>query len=312
MCKINPRVDFAFKKLFGSEENKDLLISLINSVVSESDQVKEVELKNPYNFANYTDDKSSILDIKAKNINNGTWFDIEMQIAEDAHYDKRSLFYWSQMLDEQLSGGDLYKNLTKTICINILDFKIPEYRKNDEDYHSVYKILNTKTLKTDKLHDIFEIHYIELEKFKKDYPNLKTSLDRWLSFLNTAHEIDKNKIPEEFEEDEAVIKAIDEVDRMFNEEEREKYKQHLKYKVIRESQLDTAIEKGLKKGLEKGLKKGREEGREEGLKKGREDGIKAEKLKTAEKLLIAKLDIEFISNATGLTEKEILKIKDCK
>ena len=47
MCKINPRVDFAFKKLFGSEENKDLLISLINAIVSEEEQVVEVELKNP-------------------------------------------------------------------------------------------------------------------------------------------------------------------------------------------------------------------------------------------------------------------------
>ncbi len=51
MCKINPRVDFAFKKLFGSEENKDLLMSLINAIVSEQEQVVEVELKNPYNLA---------------------------------------------------------------------------------------------------------------------------------------------------------------------------------------------------------------------------------------------------------------------
>ena len=106
-------------------------------MVSEEDQVKEVELKNPYNFANHKNDKSSILDVKAKNINNGTWFDIEMQIAEDAHYDKRSLFYWAQMLDEQLNGGDLYKNLTKTICINILDFRVAKSRKNDEDYRHV-------------------------------------------------------------------------------------------------------------------------------------------------------------------------------
>jgi predicted transposase/invertase (TIGR01784 family) len=53
MCRINPRVDFAFKKLFGSEENKDLLISLINAVVSEKDQVADVMLRNPYSLADY-------------------------------------------------------------------------------------------------------------------------------------------------------------------------------------------------------------------------------------------------------------------
>ncbi len=294
MCKINPRVDFAFKKLFGSEENKDLLISLINSIVSEKDQVEEIELKNPYNFANHKIDKSSILDVKAKNINDGTWFDIEMQIAWDTNYDKRSLFYWAQMLDEQLEKGELYDKLTKTICINILDFRIPESRKNDDDYHSIYKILNENTLVPDDLHDIFELHYLELEKFNKDYSELKTGLDRWLSFLNTAHKIDKYKIPKQLEEDKSVIKAIDEVDKMFNEEEREEYKEHLKFKMTRKGQLDTAEAKGLK----------------EGLKKGREEGIKDEKIKTAKILLIAKQDIVFISNATGLTEKEILKIKD--
>jgi hypothetical protein len=53
VCRINPRVDFAFKKLFGSEDNKDLLISLINAIVSAREQVVEVELKNPYNLADY-------------------------------------------------------------------------------------------------------------------------------------------------------------------------------------------------------------------------------------------------------------------
>ena len=81
MCRINPRVDFAFKKLFGSEENKDLLISLINAIVTEEDTVEDVELKNPYNLADYQAGKMSILDIKAKNKQTGKWYNIEMQVA---------------------------------------------------------------------------------------------------------------------------------------------------------------------------------------------------------------------------------------
>ncbi len=124
MCKINPRIDFAFKKLFGSEENKDLLISLINSIVSEKDQVKDLTLKNPYNFEDYKDGKLSILDIKAQGTND-VWFNVEMQIGTDFSFDKRSMYYWARLLCDQInSKGDLYKELQKTICINILNFNI--------------------------------------------------------------------------------------------------------------------------------------------------------------------------------------------
>jgi predicted transposase/invertase (TIGR01784 family) len=92
MSFINPKVDIAFKKLFGSEENKDLLISLINSIVSEEDQVTEVILLNPYNLQNLRSDKLSILDIKAKN-QEGKFFNIEIQISDEADCDKRALFY---------------------------------------------------------------------------------------------------------------------------------------------------------------------------------------------------------------------------
>jgi len=72
MCRLNPKVDFAFKKLFGSEENKEILISFINSIISEENQIKSLELKNPYNISNYIKGKMTILDIKAVD-KNGTW-----------------------------------------------------------------------------------------------------------------------------------------------------------------------------------------------------------------------------------------------
>lgn len=87
MCRLNPKVDFAFKKLFGSSENKDILISFINSVLSEDEQVKDIELKNPYNIASYRKGKMTILDIKAVD-ENGTWYDIEMQLAGQGYYGK--------------------------------------------------------------------------------------------------------------------------------------------------------------------------------------------------------------------------------
>jgi len=102
MCKINPRVDFAFKKLFGSEENKDLLISLINAIVSEDQQVVEVELKNPYNLADYQAGKMSILDIKAKS-EKEHWFNN----ADERKYnfDRCAIYYWVKRVTKQLSEG---------------------------------------------------------------------------------------------------------------------------------------------------------------------------------------------------------------
>jgi predicted transposase/invertase (TIGR01784 family) len=246
MCKINPRVDFAFKKLFGSEENKDLLISLINAIVSEQEQVVEVQLKNPYNLADYRAGKMSILDIKAKS-GAGRCFNVEMQISEDYNFDKRAIYYWAKLVTEQLSEGMMFKELQKTISINILDFNfIPDTC----EVHNCYKIINTATGKDDKLHDIFELHYIELKKFTKSYQQVSSALDRWSTFLTKAHDLDKNNMPKELVSDQAIVKAIAAVDRMFDEEERLVYETRMQSLADVESKIASAEEKGMEKGRE--------------------------------------------------------------
>ncbi len=250
MCKINPRVDFAFKKLFGSEENKDLLISLINAIVSEQEQVVEVNLKNPYNLADYRAGKMSILDIKARSENN-RWFNVEMQISEDYNFDKRAIYYWAKLVTEQLSEGMMFKELKKTISINIMDFNfIPETK----DVHNCYKIINTATGKDDKLHDIFELHYVELRKFKKQYHQIESALDRWSSFLTKADQLDKEDVPKELASDKDIVKAIEAVDRLFNEEERLVYEVRMQSLADVESKIASAEEKGIEKGINKASK----------------------------------------------------------
>lgn len=293
MCKINPRVDFAFKKLFGSEENKDLLISLINAIVSEQEQVVEVELKNPYNLADYRAGKMSILDIKAKS-EGGRWFNVEMQISEDYNFDKRAIYYWAKLVTEQLSEGMMFKELKKTISINILDFNfIPKIT----DVHNCYKIINTATGEDDKLHDIFELHYIELKKFKKNYQQIDSALDRWSSFLTKASQLDKEHIPPELAIDKAIVKAIDAVDRMFNEEERVVYEVRMQSLADVESKIASAEEKGLKKGMQEGIEKGRQEGIEK--------GINDASLAIAVNLREKGIDFAIIAEVTGLTENDI-------
>jgi predicted transposase/invertase (TIGR01784 family) len=270
MCRINPRVDFAFKKLFGSEENKDLLISLINAIVSESDRVTDIELKNPYNLAEYKAGKMSILDIKALDRNRKHWYNIEMQISEDLNFDKRAIYYWAKLVTEQLSEGRMFRELKKTVSINILDFN---FVPDTPIYHNLYKIINTATGRDDRLHDIFELHYIELRKFRKEYQELVYPLDRWITFLTRAHELKHGGIPDALAEDRAILKAIEAVDRMFDEEERQIYETRMQSLADVESKIASAEEKGLAQGMEKGIAKGIEQGIEKGIKKGIKKGM---------------------------------------
>jgi len=302
MCKINPRVDFAFKKLFGSEENSDLLISLINAIVSEQDQVEEVTLKNPYNLADYRAGKISILDIKAKSELTGRWFNIEMQISEDYNFDKRAIYYWAKLVTEQLSEGMMFKELKKTISINIMDFN---FIPNLTEVHNCYKIINTATGKDDKLHDIFELHYIELKKFKKNYQQLDSALDRWSSFLTKASQIDKECIPVELASDKAIVKAIEAVDRMFNEEERVVYEVRMQSLADVESKIASAEEKGIEKGRQEGRQEGRKEGIEKGRQEGIEKGINDASLAIAFNLLEKGIDLATIADVTGIAESDL-------
>ncbi|MDP4144932.1 MAG: Rpn family recombination-promoting nuclease/putative transposase [Bacillota bacterium] len=278
MCRINPKVDLAFKKLFGSEENKDLLMAFINSILSEEEQIKDIIIKNPYNIASYMSGKISILDIKAVD-EKGRWYDIEIQVAPQAFYDKRALYYWAKVYSDQLAEKGRYGALNKTIGINVLDFNYLE----GQDYHNKYKLYNSKTSR--EFTDLLELHFIELRKFDKDVSEIRTSLDRWTAFLNNAYEYSKNRMPKEMAEDIHIKKAIEVLDIMYlDEDEKELYEQNLKDLIDKQEQLETAREEGIEKG---------------------------ERNKAIEiaKNLIDVLDVDTIALKTGLSREDILKLK---
>jgi len=284
MCRINPRVDFAFKKLFGSEENKDLLISLINSMVRERDQVADLELKNPYSLAAYREGKLSILDIRARDAR-GRWFNVEMQISEDRNFDKRAIYYLCKPVTEQLDDKNMYKELKKTISINILNF---DFTPDKDEYHSIYRIMNTRTGVDDNLHDMFELHYLELLKFKKDYAEIGTALDRWAAFLSRAYDLDRDNLPLELREDAHILKAIAAVDRMFDEEERQIYEIRMQTYADVESRIGSAFDHG----KEVGWAEGRDETRRE-----------------LARNLLNILDDETIASKTGLPVDEVVSLR---
>ena len=296
MEKISPRVDVAFKKIFGVEENKDLLISLINSIVGKEDQVLDITLLNPYNPQNFRQDKLSILDIKAKGID-GKRFNIEIQISDEADYDKRALYYWAKLYTEQLKVAQDYSTLAKAIGIHILNFtSIPEA----ENYHNVFHI--TEKENGFAYFKDLELHTIELNKFTGDsseelqdiVAKTRNTLDMWVAFLTRHDLLRADKLPKELDNDKLkkALKVLDVLN--FSEEERELYEDHLKWLRIEANTLKKTAEKA----------------KEEGIAEGIEKGIEKRNIEVAINMIKQKLDNKLISSVTGLTLEEILKLKN--
>jgi predicted transposase/invertase (TIGR01784 family) len=238
MCKLNPKIDLVFKKIFGTEHNKNVLKSLINSILPQDEQVVELTIKNPYNETDFVGDKLSVVDIKATD-ENGKWYDIEIQIKEQKYYGKRAIFYHSEIYGNQLSEGDTYDKLRKTIIISILDF---DYFLKDKRYfrRCCYKDFETGELYPEL--DYADLYFIELRKFDNDLKNIKTTLDRWITFLNKATEYEKDTLPSELNEPE-ILQAFDTIETMnLNTKEREYYEAEKKVMRDRASHLLTAVE----------------------------------------------------------------------
>jgi len=298
MDKITPRVDIAFKKIFGVEENKDLLISLINSIVSEEDQVSEITLLNPYNAKNFKKDKLSILDIKALGIN-GKRFNIEIQISDEADYHKRALYYWARLYTEQLKESDDFGTLSKAIGIHILNFtSIPESDRYHNVFHIVGKDNGVKYFKD------LELHTIELKKFIDNVSNklsdllekLKTSLDIWVAFLTKYNLFDKDNLPKNLQNT-GLKKALTVLEVMnFTEDEKEGYESHLKWLRIQTNTIKKYQQDAKAEGLAEGLAEGKARGKAE------------EKKEIAKKLLKQDIAIEVVMAGTGLTKQEIEEI----
>ncbi len=281
MNRLNPRVDFVFKLIFGSEGNKDLLISLINSIVSEKDQVQDLTLKNPFNSKRYLSGKMIILDIRAQD-KSGKHYNIEMQITDQLHYEKRALFYGSDVYAKQLTQGKSYGDLNKTIGIHILNFNLMD----EPGYHNRYCVMNTKSKKA-AFCDL-ELHTIELEKFDKEYSQIKTTLERWVTFMTRSYDLKENTLPATLQDPllKKAVHILDEVN--LNEEERTLYEGQLKW--LRDEA--GAVEKAVLEAKEDAFAEGKLEG----------------KLEVSKALKASGMPIAKIVRITGLSVQDIQSI----
>src|SRR5574344_1791651 len=199
---LDPKMDFVFKNIFGTEKNSKILISFLNETLKPKYLITAVEIKNTDINKDYIEDKFSRLDVKATTSNEEI-INIEIQVKNEYNMIKRSLYYWSKIYEEQIVQGDNYEKLAKTVCINILDFK---YLKNDR-YHNAYRLKEIKT--NEQLTDIMEIHFIEIPKLKKveNSEEITDMLTAWVEFISNPEgevianlEMSKKEIREAKEE----------------------------------------------------------------------------------------------------------------
>lgn len=187
---INPKTDYAFKKIFGSEQSHDILISFLNAMLYEgSDTIIEIEILNPYLAPRIRGIKDTYLDVKAT-ISDGAQQNstviIEMQVLNIEGFEKRILYNAAKTYSTQLGVGEDYIDLQPVIALTITDFDMfPELDQLLSRF-----ILKEKTYLTDyPIYDI-ELVFIELPKFQKQLGELKTLADKWLYFLKTARKLE--------------------------------------------------------------------------------------------------------------------------
>jgi predicted transposase/invertase (TIGR01784 family) len=185
MTFINPKTDYAFKKIFGSSESKDILISFLNAMIYDGNPtIADLEIINPNLPPRVEGLKDTYLDVKAK-LADGTLVIIEMQVLNVESFGKRVLYNAAKTYAFQLQKGEGYRMLKPVIALTLTDF---EMFPNSEQLISrfIYKEASTNLIYTD---NNIELVFVELPKFTKEVHQLETIADKWIYFMKYARTI---------------------------------------------------------------------------------------------------------------------------
>ena len=182
---VDVKNDIAFRKIFGNEKKKVILISFLNAVLGLEglDRIKDVTLLNPFQLPRIKGEKASIIDVKAID-NKGATFIIEMQVAEPEGLEKRILYYTTKDYAAQINSGDDYPLLSPVYFIGVLNFS----HFSGTNYFTKHLIIDEETGEC-TFKDI-QFRFIELTKFKKKADQLVTIIDKWTYFIKNARKLE--------------------------------------------------------------------------------------------------------------------------
>lgn len=264
---IDPKSDFAFKKLFRQERNKDLLIGIINAVLKNQLHHPVVDVSVvPSNLEpEIRSKKESYIDVLCHD-QDGCQYIVEMQVAKELGFEKRAQYYAARTFVDQMNKGENYRNLKQVIFLSFLDcIMFP----NKADYKSEHVTLDKKTGENDL--DLISFTFVELPKFDQQKPHdlEKFTVEEKLYYLllhanNSGPEVIKKLIGQDY----IIRRAFEELNKAsFTEEELLEYRAFQKYELDSQVREDRVKEEGRKEGIAEGRKEGIKEGKEALLQK---------------------------------------------
>ncbi|MCL2598180.1 MAG: Rpn family recombination-promoting nuclease/putative transposase [Paludibacter sp.] len=275
---LNPLTDFGFHKIFGTESNKDLLIDFLNEIIREEGLITDIQYLRPEQWGNFKTDRKAIFDIFCIT-ENGEYFIVEMQRANQLFFRDRSIFYSTFPIQKQARKGTWDFRLKAVYMVAVLDFVLFDEFEEDKEYvveHIQLVRMRTKTPYSNKL--IFA--FVELPKFKKTEEELTTNFDKWLYSIKNLSKLKdrpasvQGKIFEKLFEL-AEIKQL-------TEAEMETYKRS----VLESNNVRNMVSYAREEGVEKGIQK--------------------EKISTIQKCLQKNIAIEDIVFLTGYSKEQVI------
>ena len=308
---LNPLTDFGFKRLFGTEMNKELLISFLNALFHDKD-IRDVSYLNSEQLGDSEDDRRSVFDVYCEDAQ-GDKFVVEMQNVYQEFFKDRSVYYATIPIRDQGRKGDWDFELKAVYTVGVLNFCL-----TDDPEHYVHEVklvdLGTKEVFYDKL----TFAYIEIPKFNKDEEHLETMWDKWMFVLrNLSHLMDRPPALQErvftrlFEQAEiAKLSKTELRNYTYGMDTLRDYKNGLA--TAKKQGIALGRQEGIHLGRQEGIHLGRQEGialgTEKGIALGKEEGIALTSRKIALSLKEMGMSVPDIIKATGLSAEEIKKL----
>ena len=270
--KLTLKKDFAFTRLFSKKGNESFLIdfleSILNITINNIQVIPEARLSRTS-----IDNKYGTLDLKVST-DNGLIINVEMQMQNTQKIEKRSAFYASKIMSEQLKKSQKYNEIEHLAMINILNYKFL-----DVDDYCNQTVTVLKSHRNYEINNPVTYYFIELPKFRKAKPDLENKLYQWLSFIDGEN---KELVEMAVKKNKEIEKANDEWEYLTGDEELKRL-EFLEFKkclddnsikaAIKEEAWNEGIEAGIKEGKKRGIKQGLKQGIEKGIKQGIEQGI---------------------------------------
>lgn len=300
---MNIMVDWAFKRVFGTPANADILLEFINDLFEGRKKIKHIEYLPTELLGESEEDRSGVVDIRCRDENEDEYI-IEMQVHPHDNFHRRIFYYGSKIVAESLKRGKKdWAKVKGVICIALMNFTV----KDDPNPRT--EVYFTDSHGNTEKYDLFRMIFIQIPRYKiKKLEDTRNNYEKWIFLLSNMrnmkdYPIDLEKEKAAFLEflRQADVKAMTQSERAAYEYTAKKWDYHI-------AMMEYAVREGKEEGKQLGITEGREIGIKQGIKQGIEQGIEKEKLEIAKKMKGSGMEASTISELTGLNIKEVLAL----